>query len=58
MRDNFVFSKEEPPKNYKTAMIMATAIKVYNMEEKERGELSLVSGPISAWQKEIGTGRL
>ncbi len=58
MRDNFVFNKEEPPKNYKTAMIMATAIKVYNTEEKERGELSLVSGPISAWQKEIGTGRL
>lgn len=58
IRDNFIFNKPEPPQNFKTAMIVATAIKVYKTEQKQRGELSLVSGPVSAWQKEIGTGRL
>ncbi len=58
MRDNFVFNRPEPPQNFKTAMTIATAVRVYKTEEKQRGDVSLVSGPISAWQKEIGTGRL
>jgi len=58
MRDKFVFNKPEPPQNFKTAMTMASAIKVFKNEEAVRGTNSLKGEPISSWQKEIGTGRL
>ena len=58
MRERFVFSKLEPPQNFKTAMEIASAIRVFKNEEAVRGDLDLKGEPISSWQKEIGTGRL
>jgi len=58
MRDRFVFKKPEPPQNFKTAMTIASAIRVFKNEEAVRGDLDLKGEPISSWQKEIGTGRL
>ncbi len=58
MKGNFVFNKQEVPDNFKDAMKMATAIRVYKKEEAQRGELELQSKPLSAWTKETGTGRL
>ncbi len=58
MREDFVFKKPEPPKNYKTALAIASAIRVYKNEEAVRGELELTGGTISSWQKDIGSGRL
>ncbi|MFH1223605.1 MAG: biotin carboxylase N-terminal domain-containing protein [Pseudomonadota bacterium] len=55
---SFVFKRPEPPDVVKTAIALAAAIKVYNTEEKRRGDVELISTPISAWRKEIGTGRL
>jgi len=58
MRGNFVFKRPELPESVKTAITTATAIKVYKTEEEKRGEVTLISTPISSWRKEIGTGRL
>jgi acetyl-CoA carboxylase, biotin carboxylase subunit len=58
MRTTFVFNRPEPPQNFKTAMMIASAVRVYKTEEKRRGEPALTSNPISTWQKEVGTGRL
>jgi len=58
MRDKFVFNKSEPPQNFKTAMTIASAIRVFKNEEAVRGNIDLKGEPISSWQKEIGTGRL
>ena len=58
MRDKFVFSKQEPPQNFKTAMTIASAVRVYKNEELVRGKLDLKGEPVSNWQKELGTGRL
>ncbi len=58
MRSNFVFSRQEPLENFKQAMKMATAIRIYKEEEAKRGEISFTSTPVSTWTREIGTGRL
>lgn len=58
MRDKFVFNRLEPPKNFKTAMAIASAIRVFKNEELTRGSVELKGLAISSWQKEIGTGRL
>lgn len=58
LRSNFVFSRQEPSENFKQAMKMATAIRIYKEEEAKRGELSFTSTQVSTWTREIGTGRL
>lgn len=58
MRSDFVFNVQEPTQNFKEAMKMATAIRIYKQEEAQRGDTAFTSTPISSWTKEIGTGRL
>jgi len=56
MRNNFVFKRSEPPQNYKIAMMMATAVRVYKTEEKNRGEVNLISEPLSSGEKKQEQG--
>ena len=59
LRDNFVFKKATPPDDYKLAMVISSAIKVYQKETLTRGEVPLENAePISTWRNQTGTGRL
>lgn len=57
LRDEFSFKKLEPSDDYKKAISVASAIKIYNKEKKHTGE-SLICKPKSPWVNSLGIERL
>lgn len=58
LRDKFVFKRVELPQNFKTALAVASAIRVFKNEEQVTGGFTLKGKNLRAWQKDLGTGRL